>query len=181
MDTVQNQKQLMRSRLDLFTTMFRKQGSNSLGFCSGLHWHQTAVLLWSPKPPMALKHFSKISWRHKAHHIRMCQKCGRDSSKYPGWLSAEQMDDDCTSVSITPKTSKNKSKSRTLSGSQIVESVALNNVDFNRERTNKRNAPNNADFNRTRLPRKTTFVREIRWGSKIKSWKTIPRICESEF
>ena len=25
--------------------------------------------------------------------IPMCQECGRDSSKCPGWLSAEQMDD----------------------------------------------------------------------------------------
>ena len=35
--------------------------------------------------------------------------------------------------------------------SQIAESVAPNNVDFNRERANKRNAPSNADFNRARL------------------------------
>ena len=114
------------------------------------------------------------------NNIPMCQECGRGSSKYPRRLSADQMNDDCSSTSIAPKTS-NRSKDGTLSDSQIAKSVLLNNVDFNRERTNNRNAPNNADFNRTRLPRKTTFVREIRWGSKIKSWKTIPRICESEF
>ena len=48
--------------------------------------------------------------------IPMCQECGRDSSKYPRWLSAEQMDDDCNSISITPKKMSNKSKNRTLSG-----------------------------------------------------------------
>ena len=78
----------------------------------------------------------------------MCQECGRDSSEHPRWLPADQMNDDCNSISITPKTS-NKSKSGTLLDSQIVESVALNDADSNRERTNRENAPNSADFNRT--------------------------------
>ena len=38
-----------------------------------------------------------------------------------------------------------------LSDSQIAKSVLLNNVDFNRERTNKRNAPNDVDFNEVRI------------------------------
>ena len=50
-----------------------------------------------------------------------------------------------------PKMS-NASKSGTLSDSQIAQSVLLNSVDFNRERTNKRNAPNDADFNEVRMP-----------------------------
>ena len=74
-------------------------------------------------------------------NIPMCQECGRDSSKYPRWLSADQMNDDCNSISIAPKTS-NKSKSGTLSDSQIAKSVLLNHVGFNRERTNKRNVLN---------------------------------------
>ena len=51
------------------------------------------------------------------------------------------MNDDCNSISIAPKTS-NKSKNGTLSDSQIAKGVLLNNVDFNRERTNKRNVTN---------------------------------------
>ena len=39
-----------------------------------------------------------------------------------------------------------------MSDSQIAKSVLLNNVDFNRERTNKRNVPNDADFNEVRMP-----------------------------
>ena len=85
------------------------------------------------------------------NNIPMCQECGRDSSKFPRWLSAEQMNDDCNSTSIAPKTS-NKSKNGTLSDSQIAKSVLLNNVDFNRERTNKRNVLNDADFNEVRMP-----------------------------
>ena len=54
-------------------------------------------------------------------------------------------------TSIAPKTS-NKSKSGTLSDSQIAKSVLLNNVGFNRERTNKRNVPNDVDFNEVRMP-----------------------------
>ena len=61
------------------------------------------------------------------------------------------MNDDCNSMSIAPKTS-NRSKNGTLSDSQIAKSVLLSNADFNRERTNKRNAPNSADFNEARLP-----------------------------
>ena len=61
------------------------------------------------------------------------------------------MNDDCNSTSTTPKTS-NKSKNGTLSDSQIAESVLLSNVDFNRERTNKRNVPNDVDFNEARMP-----------------------------
>ena len=61
------------------------------------------------------------------------------------------MNDDYNSISITPKTS-NKSKSGTLSDSQIAKSVPLNNAGFNRERTNKRNVPNDADFNKVRMP-----------------------------
>ena len=48
--------------------------------------------------------------------------------------------------------SPSKSKSGTLSDSQIAKSVLLNNADFNRERTNKRNVPNDADFNEVRMP-----------------------------
>ena len=84
-------------------------------------------------------------------NIPMCQECGRDSSKHPRRLSAGQTNDDCSSTSITPKMS-NKSKNGTLSDSQIAKSVLLNNADFNRERTNKRNAPNDADFNEVRMP-----------------------------
>ena len=40
----------------------------------------------------------------------------------------------------------------TLSDSQIAKNVLLNNIDFNRERTNKRNAPNDVDFNEARMP-----------------------------
>ena len=61
------------------------------------------------------------------------------------------MNDDCNSTSITPKMS-NKSKNGTLSGSQIAKSVLLNNVGFNRERTNKRNVLNDVDFNEVRMP-----------------------------
>ena len=39
-----------------------------------------------------------------------------------------------------------------LSDSQIAKSVLLNNVGFNRERTNKRNVLNDADFNEVRMP-----------------------------
>ena len=39
-----------------------------------------------------------------------------------------------------------------LAISQIAKSVLLSNADFNRERTNKRNAPNDADFNEARMP-----------------------------
>ena len=61
------------------------------------------------------------------------------------------MNDDYNSISITPKTS-NKSKNGVLSDSQIAKGVLLNNAGFNRERTNKRNAPNDADFNEVRMP-----------------------------
>ena len=71
-------------------------------------------------------------------NIPMCQECGRDSSKHPRWLSAEQMNDDCNSTSVAPKMS-NKSKNGTLSDSQITKSVLLNNADFNRERTKRKN------------------------------------------
>ena len=82
-----------------------------------------------------------------------------------------------------------KSKNGTLSDSQIAESVLLNNADFNRERTNKRNAPNNADFNEARLPefgqeKQLSFEKSDGGTKSIKSWKTdltIPRIYESEF
>ena len=84
-------------------------------------------------------------------NIPMCQECGRDSSKYPRRLSADQTNDDYNSISITPKTS-NKSKNGTLSDSQIAKSVLLNNVGFNRERTNKRNVLNDVDFNEVRMP-----------------------------
>ena len=84
-------------------------------------------------------------------NIPMCQECGRDSSKYPRRLSADQTNDDYNSISITPKIS-NKSKNGTLSDSQIAKSVLLNNVGFNRERTNKRNVLNDADFNEVRMP-----------------------------
>ena len=47
------------------------------------------------------------------------------------------------SISLAPKT-PNKSKNATLSGPQIDRNVALNNVDFNEERTNKRNVPSTA-------------------------------------
>ena len=43
----------------------------------------------------------------------------------------------------------NKSENTTLSSPQIVGNVALNNVGFNEERTNKRNAPSTVDFNRS--------------------------------
>ena len=81
----------------------------------------------------------------------MCQECGRDSSKCPRRLSAGQTNDDYNSISIAPKTS-NKSKNGTLSDSQIAKSVLLNNADFSRERTNKRNVPNDVDFNEVRMP-----------------------------
>ena len=58
------------------------------------------------------------------NNIPMCQECGRDSSKHPRRLSADQMNDDCNSTSVTPKMS-NKSKSGTLSDSQIAKSVLL--------------------------------------------------------
>ena len=61
------------------------------------------------------------------------------------------MNDDYNSMSIAPKMS-NKSKNGTLSDSQIAKSVPLSNAGFNRERTNKRNAPNDADFNEVRMP-----------------------------
>ena len=113
--------------------------------------------------------------------IPMCQECGCDSSKYPGWLSAEQMDSDCNSTSIAPKTS-NKSKSRTLSGSQIVKSVVPNNASFNRERTNKRNVPNNVDFNRTRLPElgqeKQLSFEKSHGGTKSKVGRLISQFQE---
>ena len=80
--------------------------------------------------------------------LPMCQECGRDSSKCPRWVSAKQMNDDCNSISLTPKTS-NKSKNTTLSDSQIGRNVVLSNVDFNEERTDKRNAPSTVDFNRS--------------------------------
>ena len=66
-------------------------------------------------------------------------------------MSTDQMNDDYNSISIAPKMS-NKSKSGTLSDSQIAKSVPLNNTDFNRERTNKRNALNDVDFNEVRMP-----------------------------
>ena len=114
-------------------------------------------------------------------NIPMCQECGRDSSKYPRRLSADQTNDDYNSISIAPKTS-NKSKSRTLSGSQIVESVALNNADFNRERTNRRNVPNNVDFNRTRLPElgqeKQLSFKKSDGGTKSKVGRLISQFQE---
>ena len=61
------------------------------------------------------------------------------------------MNDDYNSISITPKIS-NKLKNGTLPGSQTAKSVPLNNVGFNRERTNKRNALNDVDFNEVRMP-----------------------------
>ena len=73
------------------------------------------------------------------------------STKYPRRLSADQTNDDYSSISVTPKIS-NKSKNGTLSDSQIAKSVLLNNVGFNRERTNKRNALNDVDFNEVRMP-----------------------------
>ena len=85
------------------------------------------------------------------NNIPMCQECGRDSAKYPRQLSADQMNDDYGSTSVAPKT-WNRSKNGTLSDSQIAKSVLLSNVDFNRERTNKRNVPNDADFNEVRMP-----------------------------
>ena len=84
-------------------------------------------------------------------NIPMCQECGRDSPKCPRWLPADQMNDDCNSISVAPKMS-NKSKNGTLLDSQIAKSVLLNDVDFNRERANKRNAPNDVDFNEVRMP-----------------------------
>ena len=119
--------------------------------------------------------------------IPMCQECGRDSSKHPRWLSAKQMNDDYNSIRLTPKTS-NKSKNTTLSGPQIVRNVALNNADFNEERTNRRNVPNTADFNRSCASEfgqeKQLLLKETRRRNEIKSWKTdltIPGIYESEF
>ena len=61
------------------------------------------------------------------------------------------MNDDYSSISVAPKTS-NKSKSKTLSDSQIAKGILLNDADFNRERANKRNAPNDVDFNEVRMP-----------------------------
>ena len=61
------------------------------------------------------------------------------------------MNDDYNSISVAPKTSS-KSKNGTLSDSQIAKSVLLNNVGFNRERTNKRNVLNDVDFNEVRMP-----------------------------
>ena len=84
-------------------------------------------------------------------NIPMCQKCGRDSPKHPRRSPADQTNDDCSSTSITPKMS-NKSKNGTLSNSQIAKSVPLNNADFDREGTNKRNALNDVDFNEVRMP-----------------------------
>ena len=60
-------------------------------------------------------------------NIPMCQECGRDSSKCPRRLPADQTNDDYSSISITPKIS-NKSKNGTLSDSQIAKSVLLNNA-----------------------------------------------------
>ena len=90
--------------------------------------------------------------------IPMCQECGRDSSKHPRWSPAKQMNDDYNSISLAPKTS-NKSKNTTLSGPQIVGNIALNNVGFNEERTNRRNTPSTlTDLVRLNSVKKTTFA-----------------------
>ena len=97
------------------------------------------------------------------------------------------MNDDCNSTSIAPKTS-NESKDKTLSGSQIVESVVLSNADFNRERANRRNTPNSADFSRTRLPEfgqeKQLSLKKSHGGTKSKVERLISQFQEfakSEF
>ena len=91
------------------------------------------------------------------------------------------MDDDYNSISITPKAS-NKSKNRTLSGSQIAQSVVLSNADFNKERTNKKNTPNTADFNRTSVSEfgqeKQSSFKKLDGGTKSKVGRLISQFQE---
>ena len=49
------------------------------------------------------------------------------------------------------KPKKGGERSRDLPTTDLSK-LDKNNVDFNRERTNKRNVPNDADFNEARMP-----------------------------
>ena len=68
------------------------------------------------------------------------------------------------------------------SDSQIAKGVLLNNADFNRERTNKRNAPNDADFNEVRMPEfgqeKQSSFEKSDGGTKSKVGRLISQFQE---
>ena len=85
-------------------------------------------------------------------------------------------------IEVAQELISNKSKNGTLSNSQIAKSVLLNNVDFNRERTNKRNVPNDADFNEVRMPEfgqeKQSSFEKSDGGTKSKVGRLISQFQE---